>query len=736
MRALWMAAGGAGLAAVVVAGGLLVQHRVAGAQAGPGERGEEWSMSDWSKPSAEELKQRLTPEQYQVTQEEGTEPPFRNEYWDNHAPGIYVDVVSGEPLFSSLDKYDSGTRLAQLHPAASRAASSSSGRTASCGRSAPRCAPGRATPTSATCSTTARSPPACATASTRRRCASCRSSGWRPRATASTCARSSRLARPAESAAAGVEREVATLAGGLLLGDGGPAPRAARACSRREVGYTGGTTPNPTYKQVMQRADRATPRRCRSSSTRAGSATRSCCATSSACTTRPRMNRQGNDVGTQYRSAIFVPRRGAAADRRAGQGTRWTARRQVEGPVVTEIARPPPSTPPRRTTRTTWTRTPAATCVIYSSPSDPAIPFPFPMELHSGGGAPSLFLALALAPALAAAGSLEETLGRNETRVLSAPVPIPMGRTVHELALDERLERLGYRRVHERPARPGEYFHGRERLLGVPAVLPRLRSGPRRGADRPGSRPYGRIVGRRAGGRPPQPMRDEDDVWLEPQMLAESLDGDRAERVRLELVAAAGAGLAAGARRRGRPLLRARRRRPARHRPRRGAQPARAAGSWRAAARSPSSWSRTATCRPADARPQGVRGDARRRAGGGVRQGGDPPGLPQLRLPGARRGGRGPRPRHRGPGLLLPTRRRAEPGRGGGAGRHDPGAEPAVAAQDADGPARSPGLGPRADGGARLGHPRRRWQQAKAAPVRRDGDAAAPPGAGPPAVAG
>ena len=47
--------------------------------------------------------------QYRVTQQEGTEPPFLNEYWNNHAAGIYVDVVSGEPLFSSLDKYDSGT---------------------------------------------------------------------------------------------------------------------------------------------------------------------------------------------------------------------------------------------------------------------------------------------------------------------------------------------------------------------------------------------------------------------------------------------------------------------------------------------------------------------------------------------------------------------------------------------------------------------------------------------------
>jgi methionine-R-sulfoxide reductase len=63
----------------------------------------------YRKPSDEELRQKLTPEQYKVTQHEGTEAPFRNQYWDNHEAGIYVDVVSGEPLFSSLDKYDSGT---------------------------------------------------------------------------------------------------------------------------------------------------------------------------------------------------------------------------------------------------------------------------------------------------------------------------------------------------------------------------------------------------------------------------------------------------------------------------------------------------------------------------------------------------------------------------------------------------------------------------------------------------
>ena len=61
------------------------------------------------KPSKEELRQRLTPIQYRVTCEEGTEPAFHNAYWDNHKPGIYVDVISGKALFSSLDKFDSGT---------------------------------------------------------------------------------------------------------------------------------------------------------------------------------------------------------------------------------------------------------------------------------------------------------------------------------------------------------------------------------------------------------------------------------------------------------------------------------------------------------------------------------------------------------------------------------------------------------------------------------------------------
>lgn len=96
------------LAAFVTA---ISQRPVSAAPAAPQVPGKGASkrMEKFVKPSDAELKKRLTPLQYEVTQHEGTEPPFRNEYCDNHNAGIYVDVVSGEPLFSSLDKFESGT---------------------------------------------------------------------------------------------------------------------------------------------------------------------------------------------------------------------------------------------------------------------------------------------------------------------------------------------------------------------------------------------------------------------------------------------------------------------------------------------------------------------------------------------------------------------------------------------------------------------------------------------------
>ena len=83
----------------------------AGTKADTGKAGMASGMTGgaYTRPSEEELRRRLTPMQYKVARQDGTEPAFNNEYHNNHAPGIYVDIVSGEPLFSSTDKFDSGT---------------------------------------------------------------------------------------------------------------------------------------------------------------------------------------------------------------------------------------------------------------------------------------------------------------------------------------------------------------------------------------------------------------------------------------------------------------------------------------------------------------------------------------------------------------------------------------------------------------------------------------------------
>ena len=72
-------------------------------------QGSDIAKTQYAKPSDDQLQERLSPMQYEVTQKDGTEPPFSNEFWDNKEAGIYVDIVSGEPLFSSTDKFDSGT---------------------------------------------------------------------------------------------------------------------------------------------------------------------------------------------------------------------------------------------------------------------------------------------------------------------------------------------------------------------------------------------------------------------------------------------------------------------------------------------------------------------------------------------------------------------------------------------------------------------------------------------------
>lgn len=72
-------------------------------------KNDEMMMEQTTIPTDQELRERLTPLQYKVTRQDGTEPPFNNSYWDNHEQGIYVDIISGKALFSSTDKYESGT---------------------------------------------------------------------------------------------------------------------------------------------------------------------------------------------------------------------------------------------------------------------------------------------------------------------------------------------------------------------------------------------------------------------------------------------------------------------------------------------------------------------------------------------------------------------------------------------------------------------------------------------------
>ncbi|HXT10669.1 MAG TPA: peptide-methionine (R)-S-oxide reductase MsrB [Candidatus Angelobacter sp.] len=96
----------AGIAAVCAAV-LLVRPSAAQPAAMPATNNHFTDMKNFKKPSEAELKKQLTPLQFEVTQHADTEMPFKNEYWNNHRQGIYVDVVSGEPLFSSLDKFDS-----------------------------------------------------------------------------------------------------------------------------------------------------------------------------------------------------------------------------------------------------------------------------------------------------------------------------------------------------------------------------------------------------------------------------------------------------------------------------------------------------------------------------------------------------------------------------------------------------------------------------------------------------
>jgi peptide methionine sulfoxide reductase msrA/msrB len=288
------------------------------------------SKRSYDKPSPEALRQRLSPEAYEVTQNCGTEPPFRNAYWDHHEPGIYVDVVTGEPLFASIHKFDSGTGWPSFtQPIEPEHVETRTDRSHGMSRTEVLSSAGES------------------------HLGHVFDDGPAPTGTR-FCINSAALrfvpVAQLEAEGYGAYRtlfestaEAAVLAGGCFWGMQ-ELLRQVPGVLETQVGYAGGSTPDPTYEQVC-RGD--------TGHTEAVRVVFDPSRLSYADLleqwffrmhdpTTP--NRQGNDRGTQYRSAIFVttPEQRRVAEevivRVQGSG-RWAGR------VVTEVAEAGPFTP-------------------------------------------------------------------------------------------------------------------------------------------------------------------------------------------------------------------------------------------------------------------------------------------------------------------------------------------------------------------------------------------------------
>jgi peptide methionine sulfoxide reductase msrA/msrB len=307
------------------------------------------SARTYSKPADDELRRTLSRTQYAVTQEDATEPPFHNAYWDNHEPGIYVDVVTGEPLFSSIDTFESGTGWPSFtRPIEDGRVVNKSDRTHGMLRVEVRSAVGGShlghvfddgpRPTRQRY---------CINSASLRHVPVDRLEAegygsylplFQGGATEGPAATDNACALPADGEAASCQAtlEVVVLAGGCFWGMQ-EILRALPGVLETEVGYAGGTTANPTYEQVKRgNTGHAEAIKVVFDPTKLSFADlleQSFFRMHDPTTA----DRQGNDVGSQYRSAIFYS---SEAQRQTAEEIK--ARVDKSGkwrkPVVTQIA--------------------------------------------------------------------------------------------------------------------------------------------------------------------------------------------------------------------------------------------------------------------------------------------------------------------------------------------------------------------------------------------------------------